>query len=109
MIVLRVMFGNNFNLINPIAFVDVASTSLELTKARIVRISVLKFSSSGSKQYKSHLINPECDIPEDASNIHLINISFKKEKNKNITELNIIQTTYYYIIIINIILKDVVI
>ena len=67
------MFGNNFNLINPIAFVDVASTSLELTKARIVRISVLKFSSSGSKQYKSHLINPECDIPEDATNIHLIN------------------------------------
>ena len=66
------MFGNNFDLINPIAFVDVASTSLELTKARIVRISVLKVSSNGSKQFKSHLINPQCEIPEEATMIHLI-------------------------------------
>ena len=66
------MICNNFDLINPIAFVDVASTSLELRKARIVRISILKFHPDGSEQFKSHLINPQCEIPEGATMIHLI-------------------------------------
>ena len=79
------MFSNNFNLINPIAFVDVASTSLELTKARIVRISVLKVSSTGSKQFKSHLINPQCEIPEEATMIHLI----RDEDVKNAKPFNV--------------------
>ena len=53
------MFNDYINLVNPIVFLDLASTSLDLKSARIVRISTIKILPDSTKIFVTNLINPE--------------------------------------------------
>ncbi|MDR2009076.1 MAG: 3'-5' exonuclease [Bacteroidales bacterium] len=54
----------------PIVFFDLETTGINLTRDRIVEISLLKLFPNGNEIQKSMRINPEMDIPEASSKIH---------------------------------------
>ncbi len=54
----------------PIAFFDIEATGLNVTKDRIVEISVLKILPTGDKEIRTWLLNPDYPISEEASKIH---------------------------------------
>jgi len=58
------------NLKKPIAFFDIEATGLNVTKDRIVEISVLKIMTNGAKDVRTWLLNPDYQISEEASKIH---------------------------------------
>ncbi len=57
-------------LTNPIIFFDVETTGLDITKDRIVEISIVKVLPDGSKEVKTRRINPTIPIPKEASDVH---------------------------------------
>ena len=58
------------NLKKPIVFFDLETTGVNITKDRIVEISILKVYPNGNKESKTWLVNPEIEIPKEASAIH---------------------------------------
>ncbi len=60
----------NLNLANPIVFFDLETTGINISKDRIVEISVLKVSPNGEEEQKTRRINPEMPIPIESSKIH---------------------------------------
>ena len=62
----------NLNLANPIVFFDLETTGLNISKDRIVEISVLKVMPNGAEEQRQMRINPEMPIPKEASDIHHI-------------------------------------
>ncbi len=60
------------NLKNPIVFFDLETTGINIAKDRIVEISILKILVNGNKESKTWLVNPEMEIPKEASDIHHI-------------------------------------
>jgi DNA polymerase-3 subunit epsilon len=60
------------NIKNPIIIFDLETTGLNLTKDRIVEISVIKVQPDGSEETKTRRLNPEIPIPAEASAIHKI-------------------------------------
>ena len=58
------------NLSRPICFFDLETTGINVTKDRIVEISILKIYPDGKKESKTWLINPEMPIPAHATSIH---------------------------------------
>jgi len=60
------------NLKNPIAFFDLETTGINISKDRIVEISILKIHPNGTEEQKTLRINPEMPIPKQSSNIHHI-------------------------------------
>jgi len=58
------------NLNKPIAFFDLETTGINVTKDRIVEISILKVMPDGSEIIKSWRVNPTIPIPDKASKIH---------------------------------------
>ena len=58
------------NLIRPICFFDLETTGVNITKDRIVEISLLKVFPDNTEQKKTWLINPEISISPDATAIH---------------------------------------
>ncbi len=58
------------NLKKPIAFFDIEATGLNVTKDRIIEISVLKVNPNGLEDAKTWLLNPDYPITEEASKIH---------------------------------------
>ncbi len=58
------------NLSKPIAFFDLETTGINVTKDRIVEISILKVAPDGTEIIKSWRVNPTIPIPEKASKIH---------------------------------------
>lgn len=61
------------NLKRPIVFFDLETTGVNLTRDRIVEISTVKvFPGNKEPELKTHRINPEMHIPEEATNIHHI-------------------------------------
>jgi len=58
------------NLKKPIAFFDIEATGLNVSKDRIVEISVLKILTNGTKDLSTWLVNPDYPISEEAANIH---------------------------------------
>jgi len=64
------MFNDFVNLVNPIVFLDLASTSLDLKLAKIVRISTIKILPDNTKIFVTNLINPQQDISQEATKIH---------------------------------------
>ncbi len=66
----------------PIAFFDLETTGLEISKARIVSISIIKLYPNGSKEARSTIIDPEIPIPKEASDIHGITNDTVKGKPK---------------------------
>ncbi|GET45712.1 3'-5' exonuclease [Capnocytophaga felis] len=58
------------NLAKPICFFDLETTGTDITKDRIVEISVLKVYPNGNKESKTWLVNPTIPIPKGASDVH---------------------------------------
>jgi DNA polymerase-3 subunit epsilon len=58
------------NIIKPIVFFDIESTGLDLSTDRAVSIATLKIDLEGKTEEKKILINPEMEIPKQASDIH---------------------------------------
>ena len=58
------------NLKKPIVFFDLETTVINIAKDRIVEISILKVQPNGNKESKTWLVNPEMEIPKEASDIH---------------------------------------
>ncbi len=54
----------------PIVFFDLETTGINIAKDRIVEISILKVFPNGNKESKTWLVNPEIEIPKEASDIH---------------------------------------
>jgi DNA polymerase-3 subunit epsilon len=64
----------------PIAFFDLETTGVSVSKDRIVSIAVRKIMPDGSQESKYALINPEMPIPADATAIHGITDEMVKDK-----------------------------
>ena len=58
------------NLKNPIVFLDLETTGINIVTDRIIEIALLKINIDGSEEEKLLRINPEMPIPEEASKIH---------------------------------------
>lgn len=58
------------NLKNPIVFLDLETTGINIASDRIVEIALLKIHPDGSEEEKLLRINPEMPIPEKSSLIH---------------------------------------
>ena len=58
------------NLTNPLVFIDLETTGINISKDRIVEISVLKVFPNGKEESKTRRINPEIPIPAEATAIH---------------------------------------
>lgn len=57
-------------LTKPIVFFDLETTGVNIGNDRIVEISILKIFPNGTQESKTWLVNPEIEIPADASAIH---------------------------------------
>lgn len=58
------------NLKNPVVFLDLETTGINIVTDRIVEIALLKINLDGTEEEKLLRINPEMPIPEEASSIH---------------------------------------
>jgi DNA polymerase III subunit epsilon len=58
------------NLRNPLVFLDLETTGINIASDRIVEIAFLKIHLDGREEEKLMRINPEMPIPEKASSIH---------------------------------------
>ena len=54
----------------PICFFDLETTGIDITKDRIVEISILKVYPNGNKESKTWIVNPTIPIPKAASDVH---------------------------------------
>lgn len=64
----------------PICFFDLETTGIQVSKDRIVEISILKVFPNGNKESKTWLVNPEMNIPAETTAIH--GISNEKVANE---------------------------
>lgn len=60
------------NLKRPIIFFDLETTGTNVLKDRIVEIAYLKVYPDGTEQEVHYLVNPEMDIPAEATEVHHI-------------------------------------
>ena len=60
----------NLNLTKPICFFDLETTGINISKDRIVEISMLKVFPNGKEESKTWLVNPERKIPQEVIDIH---------------------------------------
>ena len=60
----------NLKLTRPLVFFDLETTGVNIAVDRIVEISILKVHPNGNKESNTWLVNPEVEIPKEASDIH---------------------------------------
>jgi DNA polymerase-3 subunit epsilon len=60
----------SLNLRKPVVFFDLETTGINIANDRIVEIAILKVHPNGNKESKTWLVNPEIEIPKEASDIH---------------------------------------
>lgn len=60
----------DLNLTKPICFFDLETTGINISKDRIVEISILKIFPNGKEESKTWLVNPEMHIPKEVTAIH---------------------------------------
>ena len=60
----------NLKLSKPICFFDLETTGVNISKDRIVEISILKVFPDGKEVKKTWLVNPEMTIPKEVIDIH---------------------------------------
>ncbi len=60
----------SLELSRPLAVLDVQSTGLDPSTARIVKLSVFRVEPDGTEQVKSVVVNPEISIPPGATQVH---------------------------------------
>ena len=58
------------NLTKPICFFDLETTGINISKDRIVEISILKVHPNGKEERYTKLVNPEMIIPQEVIEIH---------------------------------------
>lgn len=58
------------NISRPICFFDLETTGTNISKDRIVEISILKVHPNGTESSKTWLVNPEMDIPKVVVAVH---------------------------------------
>ena len=58
------------HLTKPICFFDLETTGVNISKDRIVEISILKVYPDGKKESNTWLVNPEIPIPKEVTAIH---------------------------------------
>ena len=68
------------NIKNPLVFIDLETTGIDLVKDRIVEIAILKVTPDGKEEMKVRRINPEMPIPPETTAIH--GISDEDVKNE---------------------------
>ncbi|GAL64520.1 3'-5' exonuclease [Algibacter lectus] len=68
------------NLTKPICFFDLETTGINISKDRVVEISILKVYPNGNKESRTWLVNPEMTIPQEVVEIH--GISNEKVANE---------------------------
>ena len=73
----------NLKITKPICFFDLETTGVNVSKDKIVEISILKVFPNGNKESKTWLVNPEIRIPLEASNIHGITNDIANEPTFN--------------------------
>lgn len=70
----------NLNLKNPLVFLDLETTGMNIVTDRIVEIALIKVHPDGREEDKVYRINPEMPIPENVSKIHGIYDDDVKDK-----------------------------
>jgi DNA polymerase-3 subunit epsilon len=70
----------NLNLKNPLVFLDLETTGMNIVTDRIVEIALIKVHPDGREEDKVYRINPEMPIPEHVSKIHGIYDDDVKDK-----------------------------
>jgi len=60
----------NLNLKNPLVFLDLETTGMNIVTDRIVEIALIKVHPDGKEEEKQYRINPEMPIPDVVSKIH---------------------------------------
>ncbi len=60
----------NLNLRNPLVFLDLETTGINIVTDRIVEIALLKINPDGTQDEKEMRINPEMPIPPQVSKVH---------------------------------------
>ena len=60
----------NLKLERPLVFFDLETTGVQIATDRIVEISILKVFPNGNTEGWTRLVNPEIEIPKEASDIH---------------------------------------
>ena len=60
----------NLNLSKPICFFDLETTGINISKDRVVEISILKIFPDGKEESKTWRVNPEMSIPAEVTAIH---------------------------------------
>ena len=68
------------NLTKPICFFDLETTGTNISKDRIVEISILKVFPDGREESNTWLVNPEMKIPQEVIAIHGITDEDVKDK-----------------------------
>ena len=58
------------NLQRPLVFFDLETTGVQITRDRIVEISIVKVHPDGERETKTRRINPEMPIPPEAIAVH---------------------------------------
>ena len=64
----------------PLIFFDIETTGLNVAECRIVQLAIVKCMPDGEILKKSRLINPECDIPQETTDIHGITNEMVKDQ-----------------------------
>lgn len=67
-------------LTKPICFFDLETTGVDISKDRIIEISILKVYPNGNKESRTWLVNPTIPIPEESFLVH--GISNEKVANE---------------------------
>ncbi len=58
------------NITKPICFFDLETTGINISKDRVVEISILKVFPDGKEDRRTWLVNPEIPIPKEVTAIH---------------------------------------
>ncbi len=66
-------------LTKPLAFIDLETTGVNLAIDRIIEIAIVKVLPDGKKTVKRKLINPQIQIPKQASDVHGITNEMVKD------------------------------
>jgi DNA polymerase-3 subunit epsilon len=70
----------DLNLRNPLVFLDLETTGINVASDRIVEIALLKINTNGTEEEMLYRLNPEMPIPEQSTSIHGISDADVAEK-----------------------------
>ena len=65
---------------NPLVFIDLETTGVDIVKDRIVEMALLGLKPNGQSEVKVHRVNPTVPIPAESTAIHGITDEDVKDK-----------------------------